>query len=170
MKNDRLLDLDVRLLLLRYGRRRLLSALAKIIEQSPEQLELQLQALLETPTMKPTKAPSPSAIEVATSEFCDRAEIRELLRHLAISFENRTFLPNLRDVRQFLERHGGSSQKFRSRAAAGPVLVRVLSKLPPDELARLAERNESSGDSDYELLSRAIMGKPPAEKGDSEPK
>ena len=75
-----------------------------------------------------------------------------------MAFENRSFLPNLRDVQRFLSRAGTSPQNFKSRATAGPVVIRALSKLPKDELTSLASRDALGGESDYSLLSRAIIG------------
>src|SRR5438132_4425932 len=125
-----LLELDVRLLVLRYGRRKVLEILAGIGDQTPGQLEQQLRALEQKPKTGRTKKSKPSLIEVAASECRDRPEISEPLRTLAVNFENRTFLPNLRNVQGFLDRIGASSRRLKSRTVAGPVLIRALSKLP----------------------------------------
>jgi hypothetical protein len=154
---DQLLEIDVRLLLLRYGQKKVLSALSRAVEMTPEQLEQQLQALSREPG-EGRKQHKQSLVEVAASEARDRVEIIEPLRSLAIAFENRTFLPNLRDVHRFLDRFGAPPQKLKSRVVAGPVVIHALSKLPRDELANLASRSAPGGESDYALLSRAIMG------------
>lgn len=155
---DELLDIDVRLLVLRYGRQKVLTALARLIEQTPTELEQHLQTLGYKTSAGRKKAPNPSLVEVAASECQGRTEILELLRVLAVAFENRSFLPHLRDVQRFLDRTGASPQKFKSRAIAGPVVIRALSKWPREELANLASREASGSESDYALLSRAIMG------------
>jgi len=155
---DELLDIDVRILVLRYGREKVLAALSRLVEQTPAQLEEQLQALGHKKSAGRRKAPNPSLVEVATSECREDPEILEPLRVLAVAFENRSFLPNLRDVQRFLDRAGASPQKFKSRAIAGPAVIRALSKWPKAELASLASRDASGGESDYSLLSRAIMG------------
>lgn len=155
---DELLDIDVRLLVLRYGRQKVLAALSRLVEQTPAELEEQLRTLGHKTSAGRKKAPNPSLVEVAASECPDHPEVLEPLRVLALAFENRSFLPNLRDVQRFLDRAGASPQKFKSRAIAGPVVIRALSKLPKDELTSLASRNASGGESDYSLLSRAIMG------------
>ncbi len=155
---ESLLDIDVRLLVLRYGRQKVLAALSRLVEQTPADLEEQLQALAQKTSSGRKKAPNLALVEIAVSECRDRSEVMEPLRALALAFENRTFLPNLRDVLRFLDRAGAPAQKFKSRAIAGPVVIRTLSKLPKDELISLASRNSSGGESDYSLLSRAIMG------------
>ncbi|MBN9509767.1 MAG: hypothetical protein J0I21_11735 [Alphaproteobacteria bacterium] len=162
---DNLLDIDVRLLVLRYGRPKVLAALSRLVEQTPAEFEQQLQALARKPSAGRKKAPNLALVEVAALECRDRSEVLEPLRVLALAFENRSFLPNLRDVQRFLDRAGAPAQKFKSRAIAGPVVIRTLSKLPKDELVSLASRDASGGESDYSLLSRAIMGAASDDRG-----
>lgn len=164
--ND-LLDIDVRLLLVRYGRNKVLQALARLSEQTVEDLERQLQSIQHKST-KPKRVP-PSVKELAEAATQEHPEIAEPLRALAVGFENRTFLPQLRDVQRFLDRAGVSHGKLKSRAAAAPTVIRTLAKLPPDSLAQLLV-DKTSADSDYALLARAIMGsKPPGTKGNKQP-
>jgi hypothetical protein len=160
-----LIDIDMRLLVLRHGRQQVLAALARLVEQTPEELERHLQELSRKPAASRKKAPTPPLVEVAALESRDRSEIAEPLRTLAVAFENRSFLLNLRDVQRFLDRTGASSQKLKSRLTAGPAVIRVLSKLPKEELASLAASGASTRESDYALLSRAIMGRPPDNEG-----
>lgn len=160
--ND-LLDIDVRLLLVRYGRRKVLQALARLSDQTVEDLERQLQSIQHKST-KPKRVP-PSVKELAEAVAREHPEIAEPLRALAVGFENRTFLPQLRDVERFLDHNGVSHGKLKSRAAATPTLIRTLANLPPDSLAQLLV-DKTGADSDYALLARAIMGpKPPNTKG-----
>ncbi|HXB67313.1 MAG TPA: hypothetical protein VNY05_03675 [Candidatus Acidoferrales bacterium] len=79
------------------------------------------------------------------------------MRALAVGYENRTFLPQLRDVQRFLDRTGVPHGKLKSRAAATPIVIRTLANLPPDNLTELL-LDKTSTDSDYALLARAIMG------------
>ena len=163
---DELLDIDVRLLVLRYGRQKVLAALSRVTEQTPAELEQQLLSFGRPRSADRRSAPTKPLVEVAEAESRGHSEILEPLRLLAQAFENRSFLPNLRDVERFLDRVGARPQKFKSRAMAGPVIIRTLSKLPKDELSSLASR-DASGESDYSLLSRAIMGGAPDDKGNS---
>ena len=151
---NELLDIDVRLLLVRYGRTKVLQALARLSEQTAEDLERQLQMIEHKPERKRTP---PSIMDLVGAAAQDRPEITEALRALAVRFENRTFLPQLRDVQRFLDRTGAAHGKLKSRAAATPIIVRTLAKLPPDNLAQLV-LEKTSADSDYALLARAIMG------------
>jgi hypothetical protein len=159
---DKLLEIDVRLLVLRHGRRNVLGALARLEDRPIEDLERELAAAEKKPKAKRAQ---PSAAEIAAAECQTRPEISEPLRSLAAAFEGRTFLPQLRDVQRFLERLGSPSRKLKSRAVAMPVLIRALAKLAPDELRRLAATDKSTGDSDFSLLARAIMGSPAKRDG-----
>jgi hypothetical protein len=155
-----LLDIDVQLLLLRYGRHNVLQALARTTNQTLEQIEQQLQALAERKAGKPKRA-APSIPELAEAHAKERPDIAEPLRTIAVRFENRTLLPQLRDIQRLLERAGITHGKLKSRTAAAPLLLRTLAKLPPEELAHLLTTEERGKDSDYAILARAIMGTPP---------
>jgi hypothetical protein len=160
--ND-LLDIDAQLLVLRYGRIKVLQALARIGDQSVEELQLQLRTISERP--KPKRA-EPSTMDLVAAQTQENPAIAAPLRTLAVRFENRTFLPQLRDVQRFLDRAGIAHSKLKSRTTAAPLLIGALAKLPPDDLVRLAASERSGGDSDYSLLARAIMGTPTPKRPD----
>jgi len=162
--SDKLLDIEVRLLLLRHGRPKVLQALARLSEQTIEDLEKQLRTAEQKPRVKRSKS---STMDLLASECQEHPEIAETLRVLVVAFENRTFLPHLRDVQRFLDRISVSSEKLRSRAAAAPFLIRALAKLPPADLARLGVTDKSVSESDYSLLARAIMNSPATKGSDS---
>jgi len=161
--SDKLLEIEVRLLVLRHGRPKVLQALARLSEQTIEDLENQLRAAEQKSKAKRSK---PSITDFLASECQEHPEIAESLRALAVGFENRTFLPQLRDVQRFLDRIGVSSGKLKSRASAAPLLIRLLAKLPPEDLARMVASDRSVSESDYSLLARAIMKSPATEPSD----
>jgi len=152
--SDQIAQLEVRLLLLKYGRQKVLRALADLGDQSPGEIEQQLLAMEQKPRIR---RPKPTALELAAAESKGREEIAEPLRLLAVAFQNKTFLPQLRDVQRFLDRLA-SPGKLKSREAAVPALFRVLAGMPKDELVRLAAPDDSHGESEYTILARAIMG------------
>lgn len=149
-----MLELDLRMLILRYGKQRVLDGLSQLGEQVPEDVEQKLRAAKRG--RRPPVARS-SAVELAVSECRDHPEIAEAVRSLAVGFQNRTFLPNLRDVERFLDRVSAAHGKLKSRVAAAPVLIRTLVALRREELLRLVAENSSTSESDYSLLARAIM-------------
>jgi hypothetical protein len=162
---DELLKLELRLILLRHGRRKVIQALAALGDQSPEQIEADLAAAERNKkSAKPRYVPS--ATELAADIARERPESTEAMRTLAVGYDNRTFLPQLRDVQRFLERAGVQRKKLRSRREAAEEVFAVLSKLRADELQRMAVSSEPAKDSDYALLAREIMRKSTAQGGE----
>jgi hypothetical protein len=157
---DELLALELRVLILGHGRRRVLQVLARLGDQSAEELERDLTAL-EHKRMASSKRPKASLADVIDAQCAEHPGIAEPLRTLGTAFQNRTFLPQLRDVQRFMERLGARQTKFKSRDAAGPVLMKVLGGMAHDRLRELALDGSTLGDSDYSMLARAILGKSP---------
>lgn len=152
---DKAPELEIRLLLLRYGRRKILEALAHLEDQSVDEIERELSAAERKPKRKRTAA---SSLDIVAAETQKRPEVSEQLQTLASLFEARVFLPQLRDVQRFLERAGTSVRKPKSRAAVMSVLFRTLAKMEPHELNALIAGLHTQGDSDFSLLARTIMG------------
>jgi hypothetical protein len=159
--SEQFLELELRLLIVRYGRQRVLRTLARLGEQTAEELEKQLQAAEHKRKPKRSK---PSVMDILASECREHPEIAEPLRKLGVAFQNRTFLPQLRDVQRFLDRTSSTHGKLRSRESAAPIVFRALSKLTRDELLHLSDRNDSPSESDYSLLAREIMKTPTMER------
>jgi hypothetical protein len=154
---DELLNIDLRLLLLRYGKTRVSDALTKLEEPTVGELESEIATIKIRKSRGKRK--TVSAIEVAAEISRDKPECSQSLQSLAARYENRTFLPHLRDVHRFLERSGTRHASVRSRADAARSVFNSLSRLSADELRKLAESPGTSRDSDYALLAREIMGK-----------
>jgi hypothetical protein len=98
---DDLLKLEVRLLLLQHGRKKVVQTLAALGEQTLEQLENDLRAAEER---KPTKKRKVFSVSEAVANAArERPDAAELLQLLVTRYENRTFLPQLKDVQRFLD-------------------------------------------------------------------
>jgi hypothetical protein len=154
--ND-LVRLKLRLLLLQHGRREVLQALAALGEQTVEDVEAEINKLEQRKTSRTRRVIS--AVDALASASSGIPETQELLRGLAIRFDNRSFLPQLRDVQLFLERSNSSKGKVKSRRDAAQQVVSVLSKLTADELSKLLRLPEGNKNSDYADLARQIMGR-----------
>jgi len=152
--SDQLVQLEVRILLLKHSRQKVLRALGQLGDQTPDQIEQQIQAMEQKRRSRRTK---PTVVELAAKEAKGREEIEEPLRTLAVAFENKTFMPQLRDIQRFLDQ-AAPTGKLRSRKAAAPALFRALANLPKEELDQLATTDDAPGESDYQLLAQAIMG------------
>ncbi len=132
--------------------------LAALGEQTQEQLENDLTAAEDRKPIKKRKVFSLS--EAVANAARERPEAGELLQLLTTRYENRIFLPHLKDVQRFLDRSGTPHKKLKSRIEAGRHVVTALCRLSVEDLRQLAARSVSSkGDSDYVLLAREIVGK-----------
>ena len=151
-----LLQIELRLLFLRYGKRGVLDALATLSEQTLPEIEADLRAAEERKRKRNRK--SASATDLVGELSSRRPEVSEALRVLANRYENRTFLPQVRDVHRFLDRTG-SPYKPRSRRDAAKRVMTALSRLDVEELNRLLEGTVAQSTSDYAQLAREIMGK-----------
>jgi len=163
--SDLLLELQLRILVYQHGHGNVLAALERIPKrETVEDLYHDIGTLPRAPRKRSNRSQVESAVDVAGALARGRPEVDEPLHRLAVEFENGTFLPNLRDVRRFLDRIGApAGMALKSRRAAGPLLIRTLASLPPPELMSVVTSRASSSESDYSLLSRAIMGGPTAE-------
>jgi hypothetical protein len=153
---DDLLKLDVQILLLRHGRRKVLDMLATLEERTAEQLELELRAAQGRREKRVRK--TSSALDLLPEISSSVPEVAEALRVLATRYENRMFLPQIRDVQRFLDRLGVAHKTLRSRRDAARRVMIALSKLTLDQLIQLAKLPESNS-SDYADLAREIMGR-----------
>jgi hypothetical protein len=153
---DELLKIELRILVLRHGRRNVLEALASLGNETAEEIEREIDLAEKRKASRKSKPIS--AIEIA-SELCrDKPESIDTLTKLANRYENRTFLPELRDVKRFLERSGVKHSKVSSRRAAARQVLTVLNQLSMEDLKRLTSAAETHGDSDFALLAKEIMG------------
>jgi hypothetical protein len=171
--SDQLLSLELRFLILRYSRRRLIEALAKLGDQTFEDVERELSLALEHKARRSKPKDRPTSELIA--EACrDRPDTRELVTTIVNRFENHSFLPQLRDVTRFLDRAGTSHGKLKSRRASTPKVVEALAARTVDELRQLAAAPSAESESDFAILAREIMagGRPrrPPKDGDRESK
>lgn len=82
------------------------------------------------------------------------------MRQLCARFDNRTFLPELKDVKRFFDRHGRPATVWKSRALAQASLFRVLADASMSELKTLlAEEPVGSNVSSLGLISDEILGR-----------
>lgn len=151
-----MLELELRLLLLRYGRRLVLETLASLGTQTIEDFEREISAIEDRRDRRAHKT-APSARTLIMEAFRDRPEVIIAVETLVANYEKRTFLPQMRDVQRFLNRYGEGSGRLRSRRTALTQLIEALAKMTPAQIADLSKTSEGSNDSDYALLAREIM-------------
>jgi hypothetical protein len=156
MPTPRFLDYEVALLLAKHGKTALVKALAQKVNLTPEQLESILQSP-PTPnrSSQPRKMQSASdLLETLTQEHPEKAQF---LRVLQARFENRSFLPELRDVKRFFEQRHRTLGNAKSRLATFPRVVKLLVELDSTELSSLCQSQPQDGYSSLGIISNEIL-------------
>ena len=83
-----------------------------------------------------------------------------MIDRLGRLFESMQFLPELRDVHEFLRRNGMASKTHKSRREALLSVLKTCRTMPLDELRALVNETEGgAGQSDFSLLANQLMGK-----------
>jgi hypothetical protein len=154
---DNLLELEIRLLVLKYGADKIKQALAinqsmTVDELDREIRQLEQQKRLRKPISKWT------AEEFVRNLKMDDPEKTVALTEVAKNFDNRTFLPQLRDVKVLLGRFNIDVGPMKSRGAAVKPVFDRLSQLPIADLRRITEDAQGSKDSVFSDLVGEIIG------------
>ena len=155
-----LLGMELRLLIARHGKPRVSEVLSSIEEFDLATLDSEVKAYEEGRSRRRRAQPRSrkSVDEMIRQANPENPDAEPLIRKLALAYEDKRFLPGLREVKRFLEFRQISADKFRSRADAFPVVIGVLAKADPGELAELDERNEARG-GDLGIIAAQILGR-----------
>lgn len=148
------LKLEVGLLLAKYGRKRVLKSIAAAEALTVDAIENEIAQSRTQSTQRS------NPLRACRDEVVDRArrkhpEMADIIGRLAVRYESRTFLPNLRDVEHFVNRLGVNHPKLKSRASALPIVLDAISTLSKDDAEVLL--SSSPAESSYSLLAREIM-------------
>lgn len=159
MNQDKaLLGLELRLLIARHGRARVSEVLSTIEDVDFAALDSDVKAYVGGRARKRKTRPRKSIDEMIREANPDSGDAGRLIQKLALAYEDRRFLPELRDVKHFLQSRYTSAEKFRSRTDALPAVIKVLAKADHGELAELDERNEARG-GDLGIITAQILGR-----------
>lgn len=146
MTNEEFIDYAIALLLAKFGRNAVVKSLATKLELSLSELDLVIKGAdkAKSPRKLKTRAPQRDRLK---SLIAKNPEKGKELQILSDRFQNRTFLPQLRDVRRFFAEHGEAIEKIKSRSACLPKLMKLLADTEKpilEELCRLPESTEYS--------------------------
>ena len=156
MTTSRFLEYEVALLLAKYGKEPVLLMLAEKLGCAQTELEA-LMTDIEKKKAIPAgsrAAPTADQIETIISQHPEKAS---RLRVLNSRFRNRTFLPELRDVRRFFEQHSRNLGHTKSRAKSLSKLLKLLAELDLTELDTLSSARESGEYSSLGIISDEIL-------------
>lgn len=160
MTTKDLLTIEVRMLILKYGYRRIVQALASISNDSEERIEEDIRKL-ELSKMKSPKPRSKSVDDIAKKVIQSNPHKAEQLRVLTSKYNNKTFLPHLRDATRFLERYSSNPRTFKSRKDATTHVFSILASLDIVQLTELIEDTKSNEQSALSILADQIIGNKP---------
>jgi hypothetical protein len=152
------LEHEVGLLLAKYGKKAVLDALATKVQLPHEELE----SLLKRMPSKKSRAHSrktPIASESMDDLIREHPAKTPFLRTLHGRFQNRTFLPELRDVRRFFEQHSRTLGAAKSRTESFRRLFKLLAELDVPELDSLCQAEPPLSYSSLGIISDAILGR-----------
>jgi hypothetical protein len=154
------LDLEISLILLKYGRRAALQAIARKSQVPEAALLREFDDLLSAQKNARPKKRRGVKPFILDSVLAGNETKAIYLRALHSRFENRTFLPELKDVKRFFERYGRPVQAWKSRMLAEGSVFRLLASLDIYDLKKLvAETPVHKGVSSLGLISDEILGR-----------
>ena len=156
-RNRTLLDLELRLLVARHGKTEVAKALSTIGDVDLAVVDGDLKDYERRRAKKGTLRARRKSIEEMVRDANPQPTARELVEKLARAYDERDFLPELRDVRRFLESRRVSVSTLRSRSDALPTVLRVLAEYDLDELVALDKGRATDG-SDLGVLTDQILG------------
>lgn len=156
MTTGRFLAHEVALLLAKYGKDAVLQELAKRMSHSYAELEAVLIELERNPPAARgrKKAGPADRLEAVVAQHPEKAR---QLRTLLARFDNRTFLPQLRDVRRFFEQHAHDLTPAKSRGESLPKMLKLLASLDVSELDALLKAKAPDEASSLGVLSDEIL-------------
>lgn len=156
MNQRDLLPYDLALLIARHGERRVIAELAKTLLMPSTQLEDMLaktESLVSKASQKKKGKDSVGVLEEICAKHPERAK---RLRTLHARYQSKSFLPELKDVKRFLERSGDVGS-LKSRLDATSKVLHRLAEVPLDVLDELASMPEQSGYSSLGAISDEIL-------------
>lgn len=156
MSTDEILELELSLLLINYGERKVLKSLAKVNGLNNNELETKLKRihqLEKKPLSRKAKDPT-KAIEEIINQHPQKSK---MLKLLYARFQSRSFLPELRDVKRLLNRHFPDSKVLKSRNSSAPKVFTLLATLDEKELEELTQEQDKTNYSSLGIISDEIM-------------
>ena len=155
-----ILNIEIRLLIEKYGYKTVLSSLSEIKNTSLEEIESLMVSLESKKTSGRKQARKKTELELAEKTISG-SENSELLIELGKRFQNKTFLPQLKDVKRMFERSRIDSSNIKSRHSSTVKLFELLKRMSKHELEALLSEVQDNSESAFSALSKEIIGGQP---------
>jgi hypothetical protein len=160
MSQEPLINLEVRFLIARHGRDRLLEAIADVGHVDVAEVASALEAFESRNARARDKGPrrrKPVDADALIERLGLDPERDALVRQLVRAFEGGEFMPQLSEVRRFLA-SAGIDANVRSRRDALPQVIQALGNSSIGHLRDLAARSEEPRRGDLGLIADQILG------------
>lgn len=159
MTSKELLRFHLALILAQYGDKAVLEGLSLLLNASPMDLRAKLVEFETNGAVKGKSRPrSANSAETVQALINSAPEKADLLREFQERFFNRTFLPELRDVRRFLDRHGELASSLSKRETSFAKIARHLVKMSENDLKLLLAAPVAPEQSSLGVISDQILG------------
>lgn len=159
MTSKDFLNLHLSLLLAQHGERAVVECLAKLLGSSADDLLAKVADTRKVGYVRSKAAPGPRNSESVEALLVDHIDKAQAVRELQSRFEAGTFLPEMKDVRRFLDRHGQSSASLKKRDAAFAKVARQLVQIPLADLESMLAIPADSSFSSLGVISDQILGR-----------
>ena len=163
---NQVLNLQIQLLLHQHGRKDLMEALAIVEKTDLASIQNEIQSLRNKRSSKTRASGSTNGgkkrrrgdAKELINEVPLEPAAKPLVEQIALAYERKEFLPELRQVRQYLEDAGKDVSDLRFRVDALPEVIAVLSTYSHDRLEKLvASFQYTGGRNDLEILTNEIL-------------
>jgi len=148
------LEIEVRLLVAKYGREKVLQTLATVEKVNIDELFRQLDHLERVRSTPKTKGPI--SLEKQIEKLFIEDDKKADLLILAKEFEQKRLLPNLRDVIRFCAQNGQNIRP-KSRKDTLPRVLAILAKMPASQLKEMRDGLERGSGGSFANLADAII-------------
>ncbi|GKV95864.1 hypothetical protein H2Y56_14890 [Pectobacterium aroidearum] len=145
------------LLLAQYGNKKIIAELKKILKLSEKEMESLLISLDEIE--QPRRARPNEKTNIQSNYLNESSNRAKLLKEINDSYTLKKFLPELKDVKHFLESNSSAIEKIRSRSDAQISVLKALSSLDDSELEFIVENMRSREKSSLGIISDEILKK-----------
>lgn len=156
--NPTFLEYEVALILAKYGKSAVLGVLSQKLDLTQDELQSALKAGPDKKTSKQShpRLLDPEPIEAIVRQYPKKAKY---LRELCDRFQDRSFLPELRDVKRFFEQRSRPFGSTKSRADSLSRLLQILAEMDSSELAVLCEATATGAYSSLGIIADEILRK-----------
>jgi hypothetical protein len=156
MISAKIIDMELSLLLVKYGEEKVIRSLSALLALDIAELESKLQdnyQIIKTKICPKTLNKS-NKIERIIDKYPQK---KDLMKILYARFQERTFLPHLRDIKDLFNRYNVDSKNLKSRKTATLHVLNFLANLDVKDLEELTQLRDRNNYSSLGIISDEIL-------------